>query len=167
MGRRSQYPEEFRLRAAQLVIDSHRSIRDVANELGINPETLRNWVNAAKRQQAARPAGLSCDERMELARLRRKVAELEPEREILKRAAVFFAKETAGGRGQVCAFIAAEKTIYGVRRLCRVFSISPTTFFAWARRGGGPTPAELDEPMRSTPFTARGSSTAAPTAPVG
>ena len=46
-------------------------------------------------------------------------------------------------RGQVCAFIAAEKTTYGVRRLCRVFAISPTTFYAWARREGGPTAAEL------------------------
>jgi putative transposase len=46
-------------------------------------------------------------------------------------------------RGQVCAFIAAEKTTYGVRRLCRVFAISPTTFYAWARRGGGPTAAQL------------------------
>jgi transposase len=94
MGRRSQYPEEFRRRAAQLVLDSHRSIRDVAAELGINHETLRNWVNAAKREQAGGSASLSTDERMELARLRRKVAELELEREILKKAAVFFAKET-------------------------------------------------------------------------
>jgi putative transposase len=46
-------------------------------------------------------------------------------------------------RGLVCAFIAAEKTTYGVRRLCRVFAISPTTFYAWARRHGGPTDAEL------------------------
>lgn len=48
-------------------------------------------------------------------------------------------------RGQMFAFIAAEKTAYGVRRLCRVFSFSPTTCYAWARRGGGPTPAELEE----------------------
>jgi transposase len=94
MGRRSQYPEEFRLRAAQLVLDSHRSIRDVAAELGINHETLRNWVNAAKRDRVGGSSSLSVDERMELARLRRKVAELELEREILKKAAVFFAKET-------------------------------------------------------------------------
>ena len=94
MGRRSQYPEEFRQRAALLVIESHRSIRDVAAELGINHETLRNWVNAAKRDRAAGPAGLPGDERMELAALRRRVAELELEREILKKAAVFFAKET-------------------------------------------------------------------------
>jgi transposase len=94
MGRRSQYPEEFRQRAAQLVLDSHRSIRDVAAELGISHETLRNWVNAAKREQTGGSAALTGDERIELARLRRKVAELELEREILKKAAVFFAKET-------------------------------------------------------------------------
>jgi putative transposase len=46
-------------------------------------------------------------------------------------------------RGHVCAFIDAEKTTYGVRRLCRVFAISPTTFYAWLRRAGGPMPAEL------------------------
>jgi transposase len=59
MGRRSQYPEEFRRRAALLVLDSHRSIRDVAAELGINHETLRNWVNAAKRDRAGGPEVLS------------------------------------------------------------------------------------------------------------
>ncbi|MQA36223.1 transposase [Modestobacter roseus] len=94
MGRRSKYPEEFRQRAAQLVLDSRRSVREVASELGINHETLRNWVTAEKRQRADGPAALSADERMELARLRRKVAELEVEREILKKAAVFFARET-------------------------------------------------------------------------
>jgi transposase InsO family protein len=46
-------------------------------------------------------------------------------------------------RGLVCAFIATEKTTYGVRRLCRVLAISPTTFYTWASRAGGPTRAEL------------------------
>jgi transposase len=93
VGRRSKYPEEFRQRAAQLVLDSRRSVREVAGELGINHETLRNgWPPSA----VSEPMGLprSADERMELARLRRKVAELELEREILKKAAVFFARET-------------------------------------------------------------------------
>ncbi len=94
MGRRSKYPEEFRQRAAQLVLDSRRSVREVAGELGVNHETLRNWVAAERRQRANGPAALSADERLELARLRRKVAELELEREILKKAAVFFARET-------------------------------------------------------------------------
>ncbi len=82
MGRRSKYPEDFRQRAAQLVLDSHRSVREVAGELGVNHETLRNWVAAERRLRADGPAALSADERMELARLRRKVAELELEREI-------------------------------------------------------------------------------------
>jgi hypothetical protein len=41
-------------------------------------------------------------------------------------------------RGLVCEFIAAEKTTYGVRRLCRVFRLSPTSFYAWVARAGGP-----------------------------
>jgi putative transposase len=48
-------------------------------------------------------------------------------------------------RGLVCEFIAAEKTTYGVRRLCRVFKLSPTSFYAWAARSGGPTAAELED----------------------
>ena len=94
MGRRSKDPEDFRPRAAQVVLDSRRSVRGVAGELGINHETLRNWVAAERRVRADGPAALSADERMELARLWRKVAELELEREILKKAAVFFARET-------------------------------------------------------------------------
>jgi transposase len=94
MGRRSKYPEEFWQRAAQLVLDSRRSVRKVAGELGINHETLRNWVTAERRDRADVTAALSADERIELARLRRTVDELELEREILKKAAVFFARET-------------------------------------------------------------------------
>ena len=71
-----------------------RSVRGVAGELGINHETLRNWVAAERRERADGPAALTADERMELARLWRKVAELELEREILKKAAAFFARET-------------------------------------------------------------------------
>ena len=68
-----------------MVLDSRRSVRDVAAELGINRETLRNWVTAERRARAAGPAALGAHERLELARLRRKVAELEVEREILKK----------------------------------------------------------------------------------
>jgi putative transposase len=45
----------------------------------------------------------------------------------------------------LCEFIAAEKTVYGVRRLCRVFGVSRTSFYSWAARDGGPTAAELDD----------------------
>ena len=94
MGRRSKYPEEFRRNAAALVLDTGRSARDVGRELGVNHETLRNWVNALRRERRDGPAALAGDERTELARLRRRVAELELEKEILRKAAVFFARET-------------------------------------------------------------------------
>ena len=95
MGRRSKYPEEFRQRAAQLVLDSRRSVRDVAAELGINHETLRNWVDKLRQERTGgRTGDLASDERAELVRLRRQVAQLELEKEILKKAAVFFARET-------------------------------------------------------------------------
>ncbi|MGY1673859.1 IS3 family transposase, partial [Geodermatophilus sp. SYSU D00710] len=48
-------------------------------------------------------------------------------------------------RGAVFGFIAAEKTTYGVRRLCRVLGVSKTAFYDWAARGGGPTATELAE----------------------
>ncbi|GAA0910699.1 transposase [Pseudonocardia zijingensis] len=94
MGRRSKYPEEFRRNAAQLALDGGRSIRDVARELGVNHETLRNWVEALRRERRDGPAAVSGEERAELARLRRRVAELELEKEVLRKAAVFFARET-------------------------------------------------------------------------
>ncbi len=94
MGRVSKYPEEFRRQAAALVVDGGRGVRDVARELDVNHETLRNWVAAMRTERAAPGGPVSADERAELARLRRRVAELELEKEILKEAAAFFAKET-------------------------------------------------------------------------
>jgi transposase len=94
LGRVSKYPEEFRRQAASLVVDGGRGVRDVAREFDINHETLRNWVGALRRERSTPSGPVSADERAELARLRRRVAELELEREILKKAAVFFARET-------------------------------------------------------------------------
>ena len=96
MPRSSKYPEQFRKDAVELVLTSDRPLRQVARELGVNHETLRNWVNAAKKKQRTAGAGsdeLSVDERTELRRLRGRVAELEQEKEILRRAAQYFAKE--------------------------------------------------------------------------
>lgn len=98
MGRQSRYPEEFRRTAAALVLDSGRSTRDVGRELGVNHETLRNWVQALRREHQDGPAALGGEERAELARLRRLVAELELKKEILRRAAVFFARRRATAR---------------------------------------------------------------------
>ena len=99
MPRPSKYPEQFRRDAVELARSSDRSLREIGRELGVNHETLRNWVNAAKRaeQAAAGQPGaveeISAGEREELRRLRKKVAELELEKEILRKAAQYFAKE--------------------------------------------------------------------------
>jgi transposase len=80
----------------ELVRLSGRSLREVGQQLGVNQETLRSWVNAAKRGEAGCPDGvdeISAGEKEELRRLRKKVAELELETEILRKAAQYFAKE--------------------------------------------------------------------------
>jgi transposase len=67
--------------------------RRLAKDLGVSEVTLRNWV---KQERGERPGGLSSDEREELRRLRDENAKLRMEREILAKAAVFFAKESDG-----------------------------------------------------------------------
>ena len=91
---RPPYPEEFRREAIELVRISSKSQRQIAEDLGISDVTLRNWVKQAERDEGERPDGLSNDEREELARLRRENQTLRMEREILKKAAAFFARET-------------------------------------------------------------------------
>jgi transposase len=94
--RPSKYPEQFRRDAVELVRSSGRSLREIGQELGVNHETLRNWVNAAKTAEAAQRGSsgqVSADEVEELRRLRKKVAELELEKDILRKAAAYFAKE--------------------------------------------------------------------------
>lgn len=92
MGRPSKYPDEFREEAVRLVRQSDSSVAKVARELGINAETLRTWVRADEVETGDR-AGLTKAERAELVELRRKVKRLEQEREILGKAAAFFARE--------------------------------------------------------------------------
>jgi len=94
------YPPQFKADAVALYQSRPKAtIRQVAADLGINPETLRNWVRAAG---ASRPRGRRTEAptepptplEAENAALRKKVRELEEEREILRKAAKYFAGET-------------------------------------------------------------------------
>jgi transposase len=87
------YDPEFRTRAVELVRTRGLPRAQVARDLGVNVETLRLWVKQAE-IDAGRRDGLMTDDKAELARLRREVAVLREEREILKKAARFFAMES-------------------------------------------------------------------------
>ncbi|WP_030926677.1 transposase [Streptosporangium amethystogenes] len=93
MARPSKFGDEFKRDAVRLVRATGRTCADVARELGMNRETLRTWVRAAEAEDSESGAGLAKAERDELARLRKRVAELEIEKEILRKAAAYFAKE--------------------------------------------------------------------------
>ena len=94
--RQPSYTPEFRADAVRLVAQSGKSLRQVAADLGLATESLRRWVQHARIAAGRGPEGaLTTAEQEELRRLRREVATLRMEREILKKAAAFFAKETS------------------------------------------------------------------------
>ena len=86
------YPLEFRREAVALLKSSGKSVPQLAGELGVSPQSLRNWARQIDVDDG-RAEGLTSQEREELRRLRREVKTLTEEREILKKAAVFFAKD--------------------------------------------------------------------------
>lgn len=88
-----KFSPEFKAEVVRAVIESSRTIAEVAREYGVGPETLRNWVNAYRREHADEQPELTENERNELARLRKENRELKAEREFLGKAAAFFAKE--------------------------------------------------------------------------
>jgi len=98
-GKRRGFTREFKLEAVRLVSEGHESVTAVAERLGIRPDMLRNW----KRQVAGLPPaqrnniftgpGKGPGGEEEIKRLRREVERLEQERDFLKKAAAYFAKE--------------------------------------------------------------------------
>lgn len=86
------YPPEFKAEAVKLYHTSGRSLQEVAADLGITGNSLREWVRQAEVGDGSRE-GLTQDEREELSRLRRENRILKEEREILRKATAFFVKE--------------------------------------------------------------------------
>ena len=93
MPKTSPYSLEFRREAVRLLGSSNRAVPRLAEELGVSPQSLRTWRDELDVDEGRAP-GLTSDEREELRRLRREVRTLTEEREILKKAVAFFAKDS-------------------------------------------------------------------------
>jgi transposase len=91
---RPPYPPEFRREAVRLLISGERTAEQLARELGCASQTLRNWRRQEEADRGERTDVLSSDERARLRELERENRVLRQEREILKRAAAFFIRES-------------------------------------------------------------------------
>jgi len=89
------YPPEFRAEAVRVARSSEQSLPALAADRGVSSEALRHWLRQDDADAGrGQPGDLTTDEREELRRLRREVKTLQQEREILRKAAAYFAKET-------------------------------------------------------------------------
>jgi transposase len=92
------YPAESRAEAVRLVQEGGHSPRQLAADLGCSEEAIRTWVKQAERDASQRSDGLTSPEREELRWLRTENRVLRMERELLKKAAAFFARESEPSR---------------------------------------------------------------------
>ena len=143
MGRPSRYPDEFRREAVQMALASTDSSASIARRLGVNETTLRNWVanELAEQARQSNPLSVSPSEFEELRRLRREVAELRLEKEILRKAAAYFAQETIRSAASDSSLIIDTPTA--------------SSGYVESSRfpGRGSTPSSPDRPRRGKPST--------------
>ena len=91
---RRQFTDEFKASAVRLVLDEGKTVGAAARDLDLTETALREWVKRARADRTHGRTGLTTAEREELTRLRKEVRILAEEREILKKAAAFFAKQS-------------------------------------------------------------------------
>ena len=91
---RRSFTDEYKTGAVRLVLDEDKTVAAVARDLGLTESSLRNWVEQARADSTKGKTGLTAAEREELVRLRKELRVVQEEREILKKAAAFFAKQS-------------------------------------------------------------------------
>ncbi len=94
--KRQRFSKEFKAGAVRLVLDEGRSATSVARDLGAKPNSVQKWVQQARADRGkGKDGALTTAEKEELSKLRKENRALRVERDILKKAAAFFAKESA------------------------------------------------------------------------
>ncbi|MCT1724219.1 MULTISPECIES: IS3 family transposase [Kocuria] len=136
MGAPRKYPDELRERATRMAVEARRdpatkagALARIGQQLGINPETLRNWVRQAEVDEGYRP-GTTTDDAQRLAELEREVRELRRANAILRSASGFLRGGARPPTQQVVAYIDAHKGEYGVEPICKVLQVAPSTYYA-------------------------------------
>lgn len=90
---RKHYSQEFKDELCREVVSSSKPVRAVAKDYGVNPETLRGWVYKYRQEHVGDEEALTLPERARLKELERENRELRAEREFLKKASAYFARE--------------------------------------------------------------------------
>ncbi|WP_246081228.1 IS3 family transposase [Modestobacter altitudinis] len=131
-----KYPDELRERATRLAVDARRdpatrtgALKRIGAQLGINAETLRNWVIQAEIDEGHRP-GATTDDATRLAELEREVRELRRANAILKSASGFLRGGARPPTALIVAFIDAHREEHGVEPICAQLQVAPSTYYA-------------------------------------
>ena len=91
---RRSFTDEFKNGAVRLVLEQGKTIAQVARDLELTASALTQWVGRARADRTKGKTGLTTEERAELAKLRKEVRELKMERDILKKCAALFARQS-------------------------------------------------------------------------
>ncbi|WP_240805536.1 transposase [Streptomyces sp. A1547] len=132
------YSAEFKADAVLYRSRLGATVRSVAADLGVNTETLRNWIRAADGRRSgahsAPPAAVQAGGdavQAELAAARKRIREPEEERDILRKASPVFRDGDA--LVNRCQFVEDHQRRHGVKRLCDIFGLSRSSFYYWRR----------------------------------
>ncbi|MDN5764183.1 MAG: IS3 family transposase [Microlunatus sp.] len=135
-AKRKSYTPKYRQDAAHLVIDTGRTIVEVAAEIGVGPQLLGRWVAIERSRMDDPPEAIDANERAELERLRREVAELRMDREFLKKSGLLRDGELEPE--QAFVVIAAEKANHDITRMVELLGVSRAGYYKWVHRQGAP-----------------------------
>ncbi|WP_344094616.1 IS3 family transposase, partial [Nocardiopsis composta] len=135
-----KYPPELRERAIRMAVDARRdpatrpgAIARIGDQLGVNRETLRNWVSQAEIDDGTRP-GTTTDQARTIAELERENRELRRANAILKSASGFLRGGARPPTHQVVAYIDLYRQEFGVEPICEVLQTAPSTYYAAKNR---------------------------------